>query len=111
MAQFLDIYETLCFSYNMHDLYLMCLCSLRAALLAGDVGVLLLFAAIGRRGHGEGLSPPELLSTAWPFITGTPPVIILSVLGQELTCSLLDGLCPVEGWGQATACRRLVKHT
>ncbi|KAK9819097.1 hypothetical protein WJX74_000450 [Apatococcus lobatus] len=42
----------------------------RAALLAGDVGVLLLFAAIGRSGHGEGLSPPELLSTAWPFITG-----------------------------------------
>lgn len=43
----------------------------RAALLAGgDAAALLLFAAIGRSSHGEGLAPGGVLSTAAPFLLG-----------------------------------------
>ena len=43
----------------------------RAALLAGgDAAALLLFAAIGRSSHGEGLAPGGVLATAAPFLLG-----------------------------------------
>lgn len=38
--------------------------------MAGDAAALLLFAAIGRGSHGEGLSVAGVLSTAWPFMLG-----------------------------------------
>jgi len=40
------------------------------ALLAADVLAVLLFAAVGRRSHAEGLTAAGVLGTAWPFLTG-----------------------------------------
>src|ERR1700756_1006567 len=39
--------------------------------LAGDVIGVLVFCAVGRRGHDEGLSVTGVATTAWPFLTGT----------------------------------------
>lgn len=39
--------------------------------LAADVACVLLFCAIGRRSHAEGLSITGVAETAWPFLTGT----------------------------------------
>lgn len=41
-----------------------------AVLLVGDATALLLFAAIGRSSHNEGLSFGDVFGTAWPFILG-----------------------------------------
>lgn len=43
-------------------------CRTLAALLAGDGACFLLFAAVGRMQHGEGLAPLSLLGTAGPFL-------------------------------------------
>lgn len=45
-------------------------------LAAGDLAVLLLFAAIGRANHGEPLTVSSTISTAMPFIIGENPVLI-----------------------------------
>jgi len=42
-----------------------------AGLLALDVLAVLLFAAVGRRTHAEGLSTTGIIGTAWPFLAGT----------------------------------------
>jgi len=39
--------------------------------LAADVACVLLFCAIGRRSHAEGLSVTGVAETAWPFLAGT----------------------------------------
>jgi hypothetical protein len=41
------------------------------AWLATDVIGVLVFCALGRRSHAEGLSITGVASTAWPFLTGT----------------------------------------
>ena len=41
------------------------------AWLATDVIAVLVFCAVGRRSHAEGLSITGVASTAWPFLTGT----------------------------------------
>jgi hypothetical protein len=41
------------------------------ACLATDVVGVLVFCALGRRSHAEGLSVTGVASTAWPFLTGT----------------------------------------
>ena len=41
-----------------------------ATLAAGDATALVLFAAIGRLSHGEGLAPGDLAATALPFLLG-----------------------------------------
>jgi Protein of unknown function (DUF3054) len=41
------------------------------AWLATDVVCVLVFCAVGRRSHEEGLSVTGVASTAWPFLTGT----------------------------------------
>jgi hypothetical protein len=41
------------------------------AWLATDVVGVLVFCALGRRSHAEGLSVTGVASTAWPFLTGT----------------------------------------
>eukprot|EP00891_Asterochloris_glomerata_P007343 jgi/Astpho2/7343/fgenesh1_pm.00114_%23_3_t len=41
-----------------------------AALAAGDAAALLLFAAVGRRNHAEGLDLLGILGTASPFLAG-----------------------------------------
>lgn len=38
--------------------------------LATDLAFILLFAAIGRRNHAEGLSIGGVIETAWPFLAG-----------------------------------------
>ena len=39
--------------------------------LAADLLAVLVFAAIGRRSHAEGLTAVGVAVTAWPFATGT----------------------------------------
>ncbi len=39
--------------------------------LATDVIGVLVFCAVGRRSHAEGLTITGVASTAWPFLTGT----------------------------------------
>jgi Protein of unknown function (DUF3054) len=39
--------------------------------LVTDVIGVLLFCAVGRRSHDEGLSVTGIATTAWPFLTGT----------------------------------------
>lgn len=36
-----------------------------------DVGCVLVFCAIGRRSHDEGLDVAGIATTAWPFLSGT----------------------------------------
>src|SRR6516165_5458583 len=39
--------------------------------LVGDITCVLVFCAVGRRSHDEGLSVTGVATTAWPFLTGT----------------------------------------
>jgi hypothetical protein len=41
------------------------------AWLALDLISVLLFCTVGRRSHAEGLTVTGVVSTAWPFLTGT----------------------------------------
>lgn len=43
----------------------------RPAWLAMDVVGVLVFCAVGRRSHDEGLNVTGIAATAWPFLTGT----------------------------------------
>lgn len=43
----------------------------RPAWLAVDVIGVLVFCAVGRRSHDEGLDLTGVAATAWPFLTGT----------------------------------------
>jgi len=43
----------------------------RLAWLAIDVVAVLVFCAVGRRSHDEGLSIGGVATTAWPFLAGT----------------------------------------
>jgi peptidoglycan/LPS O-acetylase OafA/YrhL len=42
-----------------------------ALALVVDVVCVVVFCAIGRRSHAEGLTVAGVLETAWPFLTGT----------------------------------------
>jgi hypothetical protein len=42
-----------------------------AKALTADVVCVLVFCAIGRRSHAEGLTVSGIAETAWPFLTGT----------------------------------------
>lgn len=42
-----------------------------ALALAGDIVCVVVFCAIGRRSHAEGLTLPGIAETAWPFLSGT----------------------------------------
>ncbi len=39
--------------------------------LAGDIVCVLVFCALGRRSHTEGLTLAGIADTAWPFLSGT----------------------------------------
>ncbi len=41
------------------------------AWLGIDVGCVLVFCAVGRRSHDEGLNVAGIAATAWPFLSGT----------------------------------------
>ncbi|EHB55375.1 putative transmembrane protein [Mycolicibacterium rhodesiae JS60] len=42
-----------------------------ALALAGDIVCVLVFCALGRRSHAEGLTLAGIADTAWPFLSGT----------------------------------------
>ena len=52
----------------------------RQALIAlfADVACVIVFCAIGRRSHAEGLTPAGIAQTAWPFLAGTAVGWLLS---------------------------------
>lgn len=58
----------------------------RVAWLGMDVVCVLLFSAVGRRSHDEGVNVAGIAATAWPFLIGT-------ILGWLLAC----------GWRRPTA--------
>jgi Protein of unknown function (DUF3054) len=39
--------------------------------LFADIGCVVVFCAIGRRSHAEGLTVVGIVQTGWPFLTGT----------------------------------------
>ena len=41
------------------------------AALAADIACVLVFCALGRRSHAEGVTLAGVAETAWPFLTGT----------------------------------------
>lgn len=41
------------------------------AALAADIACVLVFCALGRRSHAEGVTLTGVAETAWPFLTGT----------------------------------------
>jgi hypothetical protein len=43
----------------------------RLGWLGVDVACVLLFCAVGRRSHDEGINLTGIATTAWPFLTGT----------------------------------------
>ncbi|OBA59238.1 hypothetical protein A5647_18110 [Mycobacterium sp. 1100029.7] len=43
----------------------------RLGWLGVDVLCVLMFCAVGRRSHDEGLNIPGIAATAWPFLAGT----------------------------------------
>lgn len=57
-----------------------------ASALAADVVCVLVFVAVGRRNHAEGVTLAGIAETAWPFLTGT-------AVGWLL----------IRGWGRPTA--------
>ena len=46
--------------------------------LGVDIGCVLVFCALGRRSHDEGLNIAGVAATAWPFLTGTVVGWVLS---------------------------------
>lgn len=42
-----------------------------ALALLADLAAVVVFAAVGRRSHAEGLTVTGVLETAWPFLAGT----------------------------------------
>lgn len=62
-----------------------------ASLLADVVGVLV-FCAVGRRSHAEGLTIAGVAATAWPFLTGTVIGWLASRAWQRPTAVAPTGL-------------------
>ena len=63
-----------------------------AAVLLTDVAAVLVFCAIGRRSHDEGLSMTSIAETAWPFLTGTAVGWLLSRGWQRPTALVPTGV-------------------
>src|SRR6185312_3171513 len=51
--------------------------------LAIDVLCVLLFCAVGRRSHDEGVNVAGIATTAWPFLSGTAVGWLLSQAGRR----------------------------
>jgi Protein of unknown function (DUF3054) len=64
----------------------------RLAWLSLDVIGVLLFCAVGRRSHDEGLSITGVATTAWPFLTGTVIGWLLSRAWQRPTAVVPTGV-------------------
>ncbi len=56
-----------------------------ALALAADAACILVFIAIGRRNHGEGVTLAGIAQTAWPFLTGLVAGWLLSRAWRQPT--------------------------
>ncbi len=63
-----------------------------AAALLADAACVLVFCAIGRRSHAEGLTVAGIAETAWPFLTGTATGWLVSRAWQRPTSLAPTGL-------------------
>jgi hypothetical protein len=64
----------------------------RLAWLSLDVIGVLVFCAVGRRSHDEGLSITGVATTAWPFLTGTVIGWLVSRAWQRPTAVVPSGV-------------------
>jgi hypothetical protein len=62
------------------------------AWLATDVVAVLVFCALGRRSHDEGLSISGVAVTAWPFLSGTVVGWLLSRAWRQPTAVVPTGV-------------------
>jgi hypothetical protein len=62
------------------------------AYLLADVLCVLVFCAVGRRSHDEGLNLPGVATTAWPFLTGTVVGWLASRAWQRPTAVVPTGV-------------------
>ncbi len=60
--------------------------------VAADVACVLVFCAVGRRSHAEGITVSGLAETAWPFLTGTAVGWLLARGWQRPTALSPTGL-------------------
>jgi peptidoglycan/LPS O-acetylase OafA/YrhL len=63
-----------------------------AAALLADAACVLVFCAIGRRSHAEGVTVAGIAETAWPFLTGTATGWLASRAWQRPTSLAPTGL-------------------
>ncbi len=63
-----------------------------ATSLAVDIACVLVFCAIGRRSHAEGITVAGVASTAWPFLSGTAAGWLLSRGWQRPTAIAPTGV-------------------
>lgn len=62
------------------------------AYLSADVAAVLVFCAVGRRSHAEGITIAGVATTAWPFLTGTVVGWLASRGWQRPTAVVPTGL-------------------
>lgn len=75
-----------------------------------DVVITFVFAAIGRRNHGEGDAVLGVLATAWPFVVGALVGWVLVALRRR---SVADGLSVLGGvpvWLSTVAVGMVLRH-
>ena len=60
--------------------------------LAADLAFILLFAAVGRRNHAEGLSIGGVIETAWPFLAGAAVGWLISRAWRRPTAVVPTGI-------------------
>jgi hypothetical protein len=92
------------------------------AALAADVACVLVFCAIGRRSHAEGLTVAGVAETAWPFLTGTAlgwvavrawrqPIALLPTGMAVWIVTVVAGMLLRKATGQGTATSFIVVAT
>lgn len=63
------------------------------AAACADTAAVLLFAAVGRSSHAEGLSPAGVLETAWPFLAGAGAGwLVARATARQWPLSTRDGM-------------------
>ena len=62
------------------------------AWLSADILAVLLFCAVGRRSHDEGVNITGIATTAWPFLSGTVVGWVLSRAWRRPTAVVPTGL-------------------
>jgi Protein of unknown function (DUF3054) len=60
--------------------------------LAADVVCVLVFCAVGRRSHDEGINVAGIATTAWPFLSGTAVGWLASLAWRRPTALVPTGV-------------------